>query len=530
MFQLVLSFKKKYMQNSKRIIYFFALVKFIIPFVFINAAFELHRDEYLYLADADHLAWGYIEMPPILAVLGYISKLFGSSFYTVYFWGSLFGAMTIALVGKIAIELKGNVYAVFIACLAFLCSAYLRMNILFMPNFLDAFFWTWGAYLIIKLINTNNKRFLYYLGICFGLGMLAKYTMAFFIAGFLVSIVLTPNRKWLLHKHFYFSMLLAFLIVSPNLLWQYNHHFPVLHHMQLLRNQQLQFTSRIEFIVNQILMFLSSFYVWIMALWFLFLKKEGRKYKAIGIIYITVIALLLWFKGKPYYAASIYPVLLAIGSVYIESIIQSHKIKIVHWMIPVCMLLLTIIILPILLPFLSPQHLESFYKSVHAEKAGVLNWEEKKNNPLPQDFADMLGWKEMAEKTAKVYHQLPDSIQKKTMVYGDNYGDASALAFYRKKFNLPEIYSDDASFAFWLPDKFNYTYFLFATRFMPDKNDTFFYHFSKVEIKDSVTQKYAREYNAKIVLYSYPDDTAKAIAERNIKELKVKYNLHQILE
>ena len=70
-------------QKSTAIIAVFAIIKFLIPFLFINAAFELHRDEYLYLADADHLTWGYIEMPPMLAVLGAISKLFGSSLYAV---------------------------------------------------------------------------------------------------------------------------------------------------------------------------------------------------------------------------------------------------------------------------------------------------------------------------------------------------------------------------------------------------------------------------------------------------------------
>lgn len=514
------------MQKQNRIIYFFALIKFAIPFIFINAAFELHRDEYLYLADADHLAWGYIEMPPALVLLGAISKLLGSSFYAVYFWSSLFGALIIILVGKIVMELKGNVYAIFIACLSFLCSGFLRMNILFMPNFLDGFFWTLSCYFIIKLINSNNKKYLYYLGICFGLGMLSKYTIAFFITAFLLSFILTNNRRWLLNKHFYFAMLLGLLIASPNFYWQYNHHFPVLHHMQMLQDYQLQYLSRIEFLVNQIIMFLSCFYIWMMALWFLFLRKEGRKYISIGIIYFAVILLLLWFKGKFYYAASIYPALLSIGSVYLEKIISSYKIKIVHWLIPIFILMITVVVFPVAIPFMSPKKLDAFYKKVHAEKVGVLNWEEKKNNPLPQDFADMLGWKEMAEKIAKVYHQLPDSIQKKTMVYGNNYGEAGALAFYRKQFNLPEIFSDDASFAFWLPNKFDYKYFLFATYDMPNKNDTFFYHFKKTEIKDSVTQKYAREYNAKIVLYSFPDSTAKAIAERNIKELKAKYNLH----
>lgn len=492
----------------------------------IHPAFELHRDEYLYLADADHLAWGFIEMPPFLAFLGCISKLFGGSFYAVYFWGSLFGALTMVLIGKIVLRLNGNNYGIFIACLAFLCSGFLRLNALFQPNFLDVFFWTSSAYFLICLISSNHKKYLYLIGISFGLGMLSKYTIAFFIVAFLVSLLVTPLRKWLLNKHFYFAMLLGLLIVLPNLLWQYNHHFPVAHHMQLLREQLLDNISPKDFLLDQILITLPSFYIWMIGLYYVFFNKAGRQYIAIGIIYVCVILLLLYFKGKGYYAAGLYPVMLAVGGFQLSKSIQNHTIKIIQYAVPIVILWLTFRILPVVMPYLSPKELALQYQKISAEKLGVLKWEDGKSHPLPQDFADMLGWKEMAEKTAKVYHQLPDSIKKQTMVYGNNYGEAAALAFYGKRLGLPEIYSDDASFAFWLPDKFNYTYFLFATRSMPPIDDIFFYHFGKVDIKDSVTQKFALERGTKIILYSFPDDTAKAIAERNIKQLKATYHLH----
>ncbi len=511
-------------QKSWLIILAFAAIKFLVPFLLIHPAFELHRDEYLYLADADHLAWGFIEMPPLLAFLGSISKLFGSSFYAIYFWGSLFGAFTIVLIGKIVQRLKGNNYGIFIACLAFLCSGFLRLNALFQPNFLDVFFWTLSTYAIICLIESSNKEYLYLIGISFGLGMLSKYTIAFFILSFFVSVLLTPLRKWLLNKHFYLAMFLGLLIFMPNLLWQYNHHFPVAHHMQLLRKQLLDNISPKDFLLDQILMTLPGFYIWIMGLWYVFFNKSGRQYIAIGIIYVSVIALLLYFKGKGYYAAGLYPVMLAIGGFQLSKSIQKYKI--IQYAIPVLILFLTYRILPVVMPYLSPKSLVLKYKKIPAEKLGALNWEDGKSHPLPQDFADMLGWKEMSEKTAKIYHQLPDSIQQKTMVYGNNYGEAAALAFYRNQFGLPEIYSDDASFAFWLPNQFNSTHFLFVTHDIPPVDDTFFYHFGKVEIKDSVTQQFALERGTKIILYSFPDDTAKAIAIRSTKELKATYNLH----
>ncbi len=512
------------MKKENLIIYGFALLKLLVPFLLIHSAFELHRDEYLYLADSDHLAWGFIEMPPMLAVLGYVSKLLGGTVHTVQLWGSVFGALTIIVVGRTVLQLKGNAFAVLIACLAFLCSGFLRMNILFQPNFLDVFFWTLSSFYIIKWIDTNNKKYLYYLGICFGFGILGKYTTAFYIISFLVAVVLTNRRTWLLNKHFHFAMFLGLAICSPNLYWQYSHHFPVMHHMDLLTNQQLKYNSRTEFFVNQFLMALPSFFIWLGGLWYILMKKEGRKYITIALIYLGIVSTLLYFNGKGYYAAAIYPSIMAFGGIWFSKLVSNKWFEWLRWIAPAFMILLTCLTLPMVLPFLSPEKLEAFYKSIHAEKSTVLQWEDHKQHPLPQDFADMLGWKEMAEKTAKVYYSLPDSIKQQTMVYGDNYGEAGALSFYRKEFRLPEIYSDNASYLFWLPDHFTQKYFLFVCANLPDADDAFFNHWGKREIKDSVTQKYAREFNAKIILYSKPDDSVRIIAEQHMIQSRQQFN------
>ena len=510
--------------QSKYIIAAFALLKLLVPFIFINAQFELHRDEYLYLADADHLAWGYIEMPPLLAVLGYISKLLGGTVHTVQLWGGIFGALTVMMVGKIVIRLKGNSFAVFIACMAFLCSGFLRMNILFQPNFLDVFSWTLATYLIICWIDTDDKKYLYYLGICFGFGILGKYTTAFYIISFLAAVILTDKRKWLLNKHLYFSMLLGLVICSPNLIWQYQHHFPVLHHMDLLTNQQLKYNSRSEFLINQLLIALPSFFIWLGGLWYIFMNKEGRKHIVIGLIYVGIVSILLYFNGKGYYAAAIYPSLMAFGGIWFSKLVTGKWFGWLRWVAPVCMLAMTALIFAMVLPFMSPEKLAHFYQTIHAENSSVLSWEDHKQHPLPQDFADMLGWKEMATKTARIYHSLPDSVKQQTMVYGDNYGEAGALSFYRKALGLPEIYSDNASYIFWLPDQFTQKYFLFVCDNLPDADDAFFNHWGKREILDSVTQTYAREYRAKIILYSHPDDSVRIIAEQHMRQSRDQFN------
>ena len=510
--------------RSTYIIAVFALIKLLIPFLLIHSQFELHRDEYLYLADADHLAWGYIEMPPFLAMLGYVSKLLGGTVHTVQLWGGVFGALTVMVVGKIVLQLKGNSYAVFMACLAFLCSGFLRMHILFQPNFLDVFFWTLSSYYIICWIDTDNKKYLYLLGICFGFGMLGKYSTAFYILSFLAAVLLTDKRKWLLNKNFYLSMLLGLAICSPNLVWQYVHHFPVMHHMDLLTNQQLKYNSRAEFLSNQLLIALPSFFIWLGGLWYIMMKKEGRKYMAIAFIYLGIIAILLYFNGKGYYAAAIYPTLMAFGGIWFSKLVSGKWFVWLRWVTPPFMIFFTGLILPLVLPLMSPEKLAAFYQSIHVDKGSVLRWEDHQQHALPQDFADMLGWKEMAEKTAKVYHSLPDSVKQQTMVYGDNYGEAGALSFYRKEFGLPEIYSDNASYLFWLPDHFTQKYFLFVCDNLPDVDDSFFNHWGKREIKDSVTQKYAREFGARIILYSNPDDSVHIIAEQHMIQSRQQFN------
>ncbi len=511
--------------NSYYIIAVFALIKLLIPFIFIHSQFELHRDEYLYLADADHLAWGYIEMPPLLAVLGYISKLLGGTVFTVHLWGGIAGALTVIIVGKTVLQLKGNTVAVFIACMSFLCAGFLRMNILFQPNFLDVFFWTLSTYYIICWIDTDKRKYLYYLGICFGFGLLGKYSTAFYIISFFVAVLLTDKRKWLLGKHFYLSMLLGLAICAPNLVWQFQHNFPAMHHMDLLTKQQLKYNSRAEFLANQVLIAFPSFFIWLGGLCYILFNKKGKKYISIAIIYAGIIAILLYFNGKGYYAAAIYPSLMAFGGIWFSGLVTKKYFTWLKWAAPVYMFVITAFLFPLLVPFMSPEKLARFYKTVHMENASPLKWEDHRQHPLPQDFADMLGWREMAEKTAKIYHNLPDSVKQQTMVYGDNYGEAGALSFYSKAVGLPEIYSDNASYIFWMPSHFTKKYFLFVTEDLPDANDGFFTHWGKREILDSVEQVYAREYRAKIILYSHPDDSVRIIAEQHTLRDKKQFNL-----
>ena len=150
------------MRKVPIIILLLAAGKFVLPFLLHHPAYELHRDEYLYFAQGQHLDFGFLENPPLIGLLGWISSLLGGSFFWIKFWPALFGAFTLLLACGIARQLGGGLYAQGITALGMLFSAYLRVHFLFQPNFLDIFWCAAAAYSFLRYANTEDKKYLYF--------------------------------------------------------------------------------------------------------------------------------------------------------------------------------------------------------------------------------------------------------------------------------------------------------------------------------------------------------------------------------
>ena len=486
------------MKKEYRFLYLFALIKFILPFILQNNYYQPQRDEFLYLAEAHHLAWGYMEVPPLLSVFAWFTNLFGTSMFWLKFWPSLFGAINYILVGKIILSFRGKVFALFLALLPFIFGAYLRVHFLFQPNFLEIFFWTMIAFSVLRFIQTQKNRYLYLFGISAGLGILSKYSVAFFIISILGALLITRNRKIFLNKHLYVASLIGFLIFLPNLLWQFRYGFPVIEHMHELHQFQLQYISPVGFLVDQLLMNLPVVFIWIAGLYFVIFKENG-KYRVFARAYLLVILILLYFQGKNYYSLGVYPVLFAFGAIQLERFAVKHSNvwKFVFIAIPFAS---GVPLIPLYLPVYKPEKLAAYYKRKHIEKTGFLKWEDLRDHPLPQDFGDMLGWKEMTEKTAKAYSSLSDEEKKNTFIFADNYGQAGDINYYGKKYNLPTAHSDNASFLYWLPDSGHIDNVLLITDDKQEMQHDFLKDFSSATLVDSVTNPFAREHGSLIII------------------------------
>ena len=297
-------------------------VKFILQYQLIHHEFELHRDEYLHLDQAKHLAWGYLSVPPFTSWISYTIHLLGKGVFWVKFFPALFGVLTMIVVWKTAKQLNGGLFAMALSATAVLFSAILRVNIRYQPNSADVFFWTLVYYLLIRYINSQNRKYILLAALAFAFGFLNKYNILFLAMGLFPALLLSPHRKILSLPYLWYAVATAFIIVLPNLYWQYQNDFPVIHHMKELSDTQLVNVKRSDFLKEQLLFFINSFFLIVLAFVSFFAHPDFRKYRMFFWSLVFTLLLFLWFKAKGYYAIGLYPIFLAFGAVYLERFLK----------------------------------------------------------------------------------------------------------------------------------------------------------------------------------------------------------------
>lgn len=406
----------------------FILIKFVLQYLLIDSGYDLQRDEYLHLDQAHHLAWGYISLPPVTSWFAYLIYQLGNSEFWVKFFPTLFGVLTIVLVWNAVERLGGSLYAQCLAVICLIFSALARINILFQPNSFDVLAWTFVYFSLLCFIQTGKNKWLYWLGIGVGFGFLNKYNIAFQVLGLLPALLLTSERKIFKNPHFYAAFGLAFLIALPNLIWQWQNDFPVIWHMRMLTTNQLVNVNRVDFLSDQFFFFFGSSFVLILALISYFSHPPFHKLRVFFWATIFTLAIFIFLKAKNYYAIGLYPIHFAFGAIYLSHLLRKNwgkYLKPVALLIPIILFILTA---PLAYPIGNPEYL----KGVQARHPELMQnrWEDGEIHDLPQDFADMLGWKELAEKVDLAYSKAP--ADEYTIIICDNYGQAGAINFYSK--------------------------------------------------------------------------------------------------
>jgi hypothetical protein len=471
---------------------FFVLLKFILHYSLVDAQYELHRDEFLHLDQANHLAWGYQSIPPFNSWISVIIKWLGNTEFWVKFFPCLFGALTIIVVWKIVEELKGSLYAQILGATCMLASVLLRLNILFQPNSFDVLAWTSCFYFFLKYINSHQPKWLYLMAVIFGLGVLNKYNIVFQFLAFIPAILLTETRQILGKRAFYLALFLAFLIILPNILWQYNQGFPVLHHMSQLQKYHLTHVNRLDFLEDQLFYFIGSLVLIVASLYTLFINK---KYRVFALSFVFTLVLFVYFKAKSYYAIGLYPFYIGVGAVVVSDFIEKKSSSFLK---PVFLGLPLLFLFPLIyldMPIRSPEQFVTFAKE-HPD-LGMHRWEDGKKYPISQDFADMIAWKELAEKVEKA---VPKNGN--TLILCDNYGQAGAINYYSKGRIKADAFHDDYLHWFNLEKPYQHLIRVKNAGKIEEEMQKTLPYFANGVVADSITNPYAREYKTSIFVFT----------------------------
>jgi hypothetical protein len=515
------------MYQNRRSTYAGFILLFVAIKVMLNLAamshFGFQRDELLHLALGDHLAWGYKEVPPFVAVIAKISTtLFGGSVFATRIFSTIFGALIIWFTGMITVELGGKKFAIMLACLAMIFApAFAASDYLFQPVVFDQFWWVFTVWLIIKYINTSHIKYLYFLGIAIGLGLLTKYTMAFFAIALLLGLLFTKQRRLLLSWHVAAAVLIALILFLPNIIWQFQHHLPVVTHMKTLQSTQLDYITPAEFISQQLMVNGFALFVWLTGFFFLIFSFKLRKYQFLAFAYILIFIFLLEMNGKNYYIFGAYPMLFAAGGFGFERWLKNSGYALRGCVIAIAVVP-NLLLFPMLLPILPLNQTLQVFKVVREKIPAfdfVVTWEDLKKHATTQDYADMLGWDELTQKVAATYHSLSPEQQRHTVIVADNYGEAGAIHHYGKQYNLPDVISHDSSFALWSPpDVADAQYVIFIDDNDGDNTKRFIPMTDSIRYTGSIVNPLAREKGTGIYLLIHPKPVLNTFFKKDLAE------------
>ena len=281
-----------------------------------DGRYGFHRDELQFLSNARHLEWGFVAVPPFTPAVERLSMaMFGLSPVGLRLFSVIAQFFVVVFSGLMAKELGGNRLAQSIAALAVALSPVpMFQGTEFQYSSFDLLWWVLIAYSVIRLLKTEDPRWWLAIGAATGMALETKYSVCFFIAGILAGMALTRARRWFANGWFWTGTALALLIFLPNFLWEAQHHFITLTFLQFIHKRDVGEGRAAGFWRGQFMSNANLFAapLWLAGVW-AFLRNP--RYRMLAWMYLVPLALFAASKGRFYYLAPAYPMLIAMGAV-----------------------------------------------------------------------------------------------------------------------------------------------------------------------------------------------------------------------
>lgn len=416
--------------------------------VFVNGGYGFFRDELYFIVCGQHPAWGYVDQPPLVPLIAAASRAaFGDWLLGFRIVPALAMTAMVALTAEFAQAVGGGRFAQWLAGLCALGAAvFLVHGLLLSTDMFQALTWLGCAWCLVRIAQTNDQRWWIAFGLITGFSLLTKYLIAFFLIALVPGLLMSPLWRSLARPWLYAGAGLALTMVLPNILWQQQQGWPFLELGAAGASHKNLALSPLAFFGQQLLLIgpLTAA-VWLAGLWATAVRPAHAAYRAFPIAYALLFAFFVVSHGKAYYLAPIYPVLLGFGAVAIEGWLTAA------WMRGTALAAIAIssaLVAPMAVPVL-PVKTYIAYADAMGMSPSALAGEHQKLSALPQHFADMFGWREMAADVETVWRKLPPADQARAVVFGQNYGEAAAIDVFGH--GLPPAISGHNNYYLWGP-------------------------------------------------------------------------------
>jgi len=401
-----------------------------------NGRYGFHRDELATLHDARYLSWGYVAYPPVTPFFGRIGlDLFGPSLRGIRFFAALAQAVAVVLSGLMARELGGKRLAQVVAALAVAISPVsMASGALLQYVAFDYLCWVLTAYLILRLIRTDQPRLWLAIGAAIGLGMMTKYTMIFLVAGIVAGLLLTDGRRYLKSRWLWLGVALSLLIFLPNLIWQTQHQFISLDFLKHIHARDIRWGRTQGFLPDQLKTATNplTLPLWLAGLFFYFRVPDGKRFRLAGWMFVIPFVLFVAARGRGYYLAPAYPMLLAAGAVleerWIASLSQGWS-RLARVGTFAVLAIGGVMIAALVLP-LAPVNSAWWHVA----------------NKIDGDLREEIGWPELVAEVARIRDTLSPADRDRLGILATNYGEAGAIDLYGAAYGLPKPISGINSF------------------------------------------------------------------------------------
>ncbi|MDX2192773.1 MAG: glycosyltransferase family 39 protein [Gemmatimonadales bacterium] len=427
------------------------LARIALPLLLLHPAWEWHRDELLYAAMGDHLSWFGMQFPPLVPALTRLGvAAFGDAVWAVRVPAALAGGLLTGIVLWLVRRLGGGAFAIGMAWLAMLAApVFVRPSVLFHPVILDQCWATLAVAALAVAAREQEPRWWLVAGLALGLGALTKFSVAFHGAALLLPALAVPRlRRQLETRWPWLAAGLALVLAVPSLAGQVANDWPFLRSMAALRAAQLARVSPSAFLGGQLVLLASGIVAAAFGARAAVRGDVGAR--VAGLFALALVGLMLLLGGKDYYAAPAWPALIAVGAVAWEraaaDAVAARRL-LLRLALPTLVAACALVPLPLGIPCLAPDAMARYTAAL-----GIgTNTNRGVALALPQDYADMLGWRAEAESVAAVLRALPADERGRVTLVGSNYGKAGALALHRHRLGLPYPISIHGDFHAWGP-------------------------------------------------------------------------------